>query len=274
MQITSLDQITRNYRHVYLQPHFDDAALSCGGAIALQAVAGQRPLIVTVFGGGPQEGAALSGFARQMQQRMGLGLEAAEAVRRRRAEDAAAAEVLQADTYWLEYPDAIYRGNPAYYQGEETLFGELHSGDYPLDEDIAGTLLHIAERVPLAAIYAPLGIGNHVDHQLVCSAADRLAQRRLNVKFYEDFPYVAQQGGPERRQRTLGIPMEPELAEISGQVPTKEEAILQYASQVPQLFGTEEKMRQMLRQYAGSLRRTYPGVMLERYWRWLPTTSA
>ena len=68
--------------------------------------------------------------------------------------------------------------------------------------------------------------------------------------------------------------MEPELVEISGLVPTKEDAILQYASQVPQLFGNEEKMRQMLRQYSASLRRTYPGVTLERYWRWLPAAKA
>src|SRR5947209_749300 len=126
MQVTSLDQITRNYRHIYLQPHFDDAALSCGGAIGLQAIAGQRPLIVTIFGGIPAEGAPLSAFASASLQRMGLGQDAAEAVRRRRAEDAAAAEVLHADTYWLDFPDAIFRGSPAYYTGDEALFGTVN----------------------------------------------------------------------------------------------------------------------------------------------------
>ena len=268
MQLTSLDQITRSYRHIYLQPHFDDAALSCGGTIALQAVTGQRPLVVTVFGGIPAAGTQISAFASQVQQRMGLGLDAAEAVRRRRQEDVNAANVLRADTYWLDFPDAIYRGAPAYYQGDEALFGSVHAGDTPLDEQLAALILTIAERASLAAIYAPLGIGNHVDHQLVCSAADRLAQRKLNVKFYEDFPYVAQQGGPQKRQAALSITMEPELVEISGTLPTKEEAILQYASQVPQLFGSEERLRAMLREYSGALRRTYPGVALERYWRW------
>ena len=222
----------------------------------------------------PAAGAPLSTFASASLQRMGLGQDAAEAVRRRRAEDAAASEVLHADTYWSDLPDAIFRGSPAYYTGDEALFGTVNPGDLPLDEQIAAILLNVAERAPLAAIYAPLGIGNHVDHQLVCSAADRLAQRKLNVKFYEDFPYVARQGGPEARQATLSIPMEPELVEISGLVPTKEDAILQYASQVPQLFGNEERMRQMLRQYSASLRRTYPGVTLERYWRWLPAAKA
>jgi LmbE family N-acetylglucosaminyl deacetylase len=268
VQLTTLDQITRQYRHIYLQPHFDDAALSCGGAIVLQSATGQRPLIVTVFGGMPPAGAALSGFAGQLQQRMGVGLDAAEAVRRRREEDTNAAAVLGADTLWLDYLDAIYRGAPAYYQTNEALFGAVNGGDLALDEQLAAVFLNIAERAPLAAIYAPLGVGHHVDHLLCCSAADRLAQRKLNVKFYEDFPYVAQQGGPQARQAELAITMEPELVEISGTLAAKQEAIVRYASQIPQLFGSEERLRQMLRDYSGSLRRAYPGVAIERYWRW------
>src|SRR5262249_55062527 len=126
----------------------------------------------------------------------------------------------------------------------------------------------IVERAPLAAIYAPLGVGNHVDHQLCCSAADRLAQRKVNIKFYEDVPYVTQPGALQVRQAALGTTMEPELVEISGTLSVKIEAIRQYASQVPSIFGSEERMRQTLRDYHGSLRRTYPGIMIERCWRW------
>ncbi|HEX8034686.1 MAG TPA: PIG-L family deacetylase [Ktedonobacterales bacterium] len=268
MQLTSLDQIDRQYRHVYLQPHFDDAALSSGGSIALQRATGQRVLIVTVFGGIPADGTRLSGYAQQIQQRTGLGLDAGDAVRQRRAEDARAAEVLGADTLWLDYLDAIYRGSPAYYQSEESLFGTINASDTHLDEELSSTLLNIYERAPLAAFYAPLGIGHHVDHQLSCSAADRLAQRKVNIKFYEDFPYVAQQGSLDGRRSELGIPMEPEVVEISGTMRLKEEAISQYTSQVPQLFGSEERMRQMVNGYASSLRRTQPGLQLERYWHW------
>src|SRR5579883_3143542 len=186
MQLTSLDQINQNYRHIYFQPHFDDAALSCGGAIAMQVATGQHVLIVTVFGGIPAADAKLSQYAMQVQQKMGLGVDGAEAVHRRRAEDEAAAGILGADVLWLDYLDAIYRGTPAYYQGEESLFGSVNAGDLSLDEDLASVFMNIHERAPLAALYAPLGIGHHVDHQLCCSAADRLAQRKLNVKFYED----------------------------------------------------------------------------------------
>jgi LmbE family N-acetylglucosaminyl deacetylase len=269
VQLTSVDQINRQFRHIYFQPHFDDAALSCGGSIALQVATGQQVLLVTVFGGIPSTGDTLSPFAAQVQQQMGLGVDGADAVRRRRAEDTAATEILGVSVLWLDYVDAIYRGSPAFYPDEESLFGPVNVGDLRLDEDLAGVFMNIFERAPLAAIYAPLGIGHHVDHQLCCSAADRLAQRRLNVKFYEDFPYVARSANAlQIRQQELGLQMEPELVEISGVSARKEEAISQYASQVPSLFGKAERVHQLLTDYSSSLRRTYPGIQIERYWRW------
>lgn len=267
MQLASLDQVNPQYRHIYLQPHFDDVALSCGGTIALQRATGQRILVVSVFGGLPKS-AQLSPFAASTHQKMGIGPNAAEAVHQRRAEEAAAADVLRADTLILDFPDAIYRGSPALYTSEDALFGNVNAADLALDEELAGVLMQLHERAPLAVIYAPLGVGHHVDHQLLCSAADRLAQRKLAVKFYEDFPYVAQPGALETRQKELSIPMEPELVEVSGMVRTKEETVAQYSSQIPQLFGTQEAMRQALRGYSSSLRRSYPGIELERYWRW------
>lgn len=268
MELTALDQITQQYRHIYIQPHFDDAVLSCGGSIGLQSFTGQKVLVVTVFGGAPSPDQPLSQFAAQNHQKMGLPNDAAAAVRQRREEDRAALDVLGADVLHLDYPDAIYRGNPAYYQNDESLFGSVHPGDLKLDQELGEVLLRIFERAPMAAMYAPLGIGHHVDHQLCCSAADRLAQRKINIKFYEDFPYVARQGALSARQRELGIAMEPELVEVSGTIGQREQATAQYRSQVPQLFGSEEKMANEIRAYAGSLRRTYPGIAIERYWRW------
>ena len=270
MQLTGIDQITQQYRHIYLQPHFDDAVFSCGGAVALQVGSGQQVLLVTVFGGAPSTGQALSPFAAQLIQRDGLGADAAEALRARQAEDLAAATTLGADVLWLEHPEALFRGAPAYYQDEQSLFGAVHPNDLPLEGAIAEQLNQIHEKAPLAALYAPLGAGSHVDHQLVCSAADHLAQQKVNVKFYEDFPYITRTvGALEARQQALGIPMEQELVEISHQPARyKEEASLQYRSQIPANFGSEERMRQSLTTYSSSIRRTNPGIQIERYWTW------
>jgi LmbE family N-acetylglucosaminyl deacetylase len=267
VHLESIEQITAHYRGIYLQPHFDDAALSCGGALGVQKMAGLHTLVITVFGGVP-EATAISPFATQNLQRMSLSLDPKLATQQRREEDAAALGLLGADTLWLDYPEAIFRGTPPFYASEEALFGSVNPGDLNVDSELAMLLQRIHERAPLAVIYAPLGIGHHVDHQLCCSAADRLAQQKANVKFYEDFPYVSRPGALVARQKDLGISMEPEWVEISGVMRAKEEAIARYGSQVPHLFQGEDRMRQAVREYSSSLRRAYPGIQVERYWRW------
>ena len=51
--LVSMDQLPADYRHVYLSPHFDDAALSLGGTLARQVAAGERVLVVTVCSAPP-----------------------------------------------------------------------------------------------------------------------------------------------------------------------------------------------------------------------------
>ena len=57
-------------QHIILSPHYDDAALSCGGLIAQRAAAGDLVEIATVFGGRPDM-ATLSPFARAIHARPG-----------------------------------------------------------------------------------------------------------------------------------------------------------------------------------------------------------
>lgn len=267
MEITSLEQIDRRYRHIYLSPHFDDAVLSCGGSIGLQTACGLKVLIITAFAGVPPADLQPGGFVRETHQRMGLPASPQEAVQMRRREDKEAVSTLGADSFWLEHLDAIYRGDPPYYQNDEALFGQIDPNDYSLDEQLGAFLLEVYRRAPLATFYVPLGIGHHVDHQLCCSAGDRLAQQGANLKFYEDFPYVATPGALDARRRELGSGLEEELVEVSGTLRLKEDAIACYKSQIPVLFGTPDSMQRSLEDYMGSLRRTYPGIEIERFWQ-------
>ncbi|HEY7350976.1 MAG TPA: PIG-L family deacetylase [Ktedonobacterales bacterium] len=267
MEITSLEQIDRRYRHIYLSPHFDDAALSCGGSIGLQTSCGLKALVITAFAGVPPEDQQPGGFARQTHQDMGLSASPHEVVKARRREDKEAISTLGADTFWLDHFDAIYRGVPPYYQNNEALFGQVDANDFSLDEQLGTFLLEVYRRAPLATFYVPLGVGHHVDHQLCCSAGDRLAQQGANIKFYEDFPYVATPGALDTRRRELGSSLEAELVEVSGSLRLKEDALICYKSQIPVLFGSADKMQRSLEDYMGSLRRTYPGIEIERFWQ-------
>ena len=228
---------------------------------------GLQPLVITVFGGIPPHGLELSPFALQTHREMGVSnLDAATVVANRRKEDANALEFLHADYLWLDYLDAIYRGIPAYYTQQKQLFGgEVHPADAGIDRELAQDLVALHERLPDTVWYAPLGVGRHVDHQIVTSAADRLIQRGANVKFYEDFPYVLQEGALEARIKDLGGALEPAYVEMSEMLPRRLEAADLYASQVQLNFGDRARMHRVMESYTHSIRPVQT-VHLERYW--------
>ena len=86
---------------------------------------GERPIVITLFGGDRSEGAPLSDFARSLQERWQLG---DDAPARRRDEDRAACDRLGCYLIHLPFADAVYRadenGQPLY-DSEEAIFGEI-----------------------------------------------------------------------------------------------------------------------------------------------------
>ncbi|MGH2495739.1 MAG: PIG-L deacetylase family protein [Ktedonobacteraceae bacterium] len=265
MQLKSFDDIQRSHRHIFLSPHFDDAVYSCGGTIGVQVSAGLRPLVITIFGGAPATPIDLSPFAVDTHRKMGFRQDVQAAVAARRREDAAALDYLHADYLWLDYPDAIYRGTPPYYTSDSQLIGEVHPGDLWIDRELAQNLVALHERLPDTVWYAPLAIGPHVDHQIVCSAADRLIQLGANVKLYEDFPYVLDNGARERRIKDFGSALEPALVEMSEMLPLRQEAAAMYTSQTDLHFANKAAMLNAMEAYTYSIRPVQT-VHLERYW--------
>ena len=267
MQLTSFKDITRTYRHIYLSPHFDDVVYSCGGTLAVQVSNGLRPLVITVCGGIPPLGLELSPFASQIQREMGaINLNATSLVEKRRQEDANALDFLHADYLWLDYLDAIYRGNPAYYTAENSLIGgDVHPADIGIERQLAQNLVALHERLPDTVWYAPFAIGRHIDHQIVASAADHLIQRGANVKFYEDFPYVLEEGALEARVRELGGALEPAYVEMSEMLPMRVEASDLYSSQIALNFADRASMHRAIESYTHGIRPVQT-VHLERYW--------
>ena len=266
MQLKSLDEIAKSHRHIFLSPHFDDAVFSCGGTLGVQVSTGLRPLVITVFGGIPSPTTELSPLAIQMHRDMGFRPNAQTAVTTRREEDARALNYLNVDYLWLDYLDAIYRGSPPYYAEKSQLIGgKVHPGDLQIDRELAQILIALHDRLPDAVWYGPLGVGHHVDHQIVCSAIDRLIQRRANVKLYEDFPYVLASGALDERLRQFGGTLEPALAEMSEMLHLRQEAAEMYASQIQSNFGGKEAMFHAMDDYTHGIR-PVETVHLERYW--------
>ena len=240
---------------VFVAPHFDDVALSCGGQVALAARV-ESPRVITIFGGVP---ATSSGeFARFQHARWGLRDEAVIATRRREDACAAAALGARVRTRWFGWLDAIYR-DPAY-DSDDALFGDVRSTDAQLVTEIADAL----ERLHGTHYFVPLAVGNHVDHQLTFEAGARLAQRGANVWAYVDIPYAFDDRHVEARLAAVDLggrqvmKLDPEAWE------RKWRAIACYASQLPVLFRDYPDARDALDRHA---RRVGQGVWGEETWR-------
>lgn len=173
---------------LYLSPHLDDIALSCGGQVFARTQAGERVLVVTTMAGEPPAG-PLSAFAQSLHTRWEL---AADVVAARRAEDVAACQILGAEWQHWEVPDCVYRTDGVggwRYPDWTAVITTLHPTDKTL-------ITHLAKRfrqLPAAAtIIAPLGLGGHVDHRLVRRAAEQAFGDK--VRYYEDYPYAREPG--------------------------------------------------------------------------------
>ena len=349
--------------HVFISPHPDDVALSCGGLIGSLRELGQNVTIVTVFSGnGPA--AALTSYQREA---LGFGTKAlwpvTEAFNRsnvidrpsdadnstylatadrleatqseadaaakrfwqrsswyrraeihnrpiagqalmddvpqqgailtdeivdarlavdlmatRRLEDEQFAYFAEASIVFLDLPDAVFRG----YEGDEELLGQ------PRDDDPAPVELLSREiaRLEPQRVYVPLGIGNHVDHQLARQAGIGLLRQSRQwvmpgpeyagiVTFYEDFPYAwwndfrqledlpndALAGMP------AGVALTPEFADVTDQLDRKIMGLTLYESQLDRLFTGRAAMEEAVRGHgakvAGLAGRTGAA---ERYW--------
>lgn len=222
---------------VYLSPHLDDVALSCGGQIAQRARTGDRVTVVTLFAGDPPQ--ELSALARRLHRAGSLG---ANAVNVRRREDETSCSILGAEpTHWA-FTDALYRRDAAtgdaLYPTLEALFQDPVEPDQALTEELAERLREAFEGVTL---YAPLAVGGHVDHRLTRAAAERAFGGRL--AYYEDFPYVLRPGALET---ALGD-AEPWRSEVVAlerdAVKARIAAIGAHRSQLRPLFGARWRMR-------------------------------
>jgi LmbE family N-acetylglucosaminyl deacetylase len=170
---------------IYLSPHPDDVALSCGGLLWEQAVAGDRPQVWTICAGDPPPG-PLSPFATALQNRWETG---AAASQQRRQEDIASCSFLQAGYRHFPVPDCIYRRDVGesihLYTSEESLFGPLDKREMGLVERLKKDL---AETLPDGAqLVCPLGVGGHVDHRLTRLSAESLGGA---CWYFAEYPYI------------------------------------------------------------------------------------
>jgi LmbE family N-acetylglucosaminyl deacetylase len=203
---------------------------------------------------------------------------AGEVMAKRRVEDEQYAYFAEASIVFLDLPDAVFRG----YGSDEELLGAPRADDTAPAE----LLRREIARLEPQKLYFPLGVGGHVDHQLMRDVGLTLLGEPTRwvmpapewagrVVFYEDFPYAWWNdfrhlddlppghlaGLPE------GVSLTAEYADISDELERKITGLTLYKSQLDRLFGGEKGMADAVRGYGRALAELggVPGAA-ERYW--------
>ena len=234
---------------IYLSPHLDDVIYSCGGLIWEQTLAGEAVEIWTICAADPPD-EPLSPFAETLHHYWGLGK---NAVHVRREEDRKASQVVGAVPRYFSFLDCIYRKSDSgnyYYLSDQDLFGGLDPGEANL---IITLTEELKDQLPTAArIVVPLGIGNHVDHDLTRKAASRLG---IPLYYYADYPYARETEGKEILNfMARSAEWEEEIFLISEKGSQGwQEASGSYQSQNPIFWENEEALKEEILAYSSSM---------------------
>jgi len=172
---------------IFLSPHLDDAAYSCGGLISRQVRDGLDVAIWTVFTASPPQ--RLSAFAQRFHAVWGID---GDPMAWRKGEDRASCDILGARCFHLDFPDVVHRWSDAagswLYTSDQQVTARVHPVDAALVHDLADRLR--ATLPGNATVVCPLALGDHVDHQITRLAAERVGR---DLAYYADYPYVRKQ---------------------------------------------------------------------------------
>jgi len=250
------------YDSIYLSPHLDDAALSCSGQIHSQTASGKTVLIVTVMAGDPPT-AKFSEFAHSLHERWEL---ITDTVAKRREEDISACQMLTADYLHWDIPDCIYRMNPSSGQPLYSQWADVIGKIDPAEADLIAELAGRIENLPgYGRIFAPLKVGNHVDHQITRAAAEMSLVE--NLCYYEDYPYVRDAGTLEKVISANDKSWHSEVIPLNERdLRAKVESIAAFISQLGSFFDDKSDLERAVNDYAKL-------VGGERIWHRLATRS-
>jgi len=183
--------ITGSESHVVLSPHFDDAVLSRGALISHWRRTGAAVTVVTVFTASPV--GPLSIAAQEDRRRYG----GADPSAVREEEDQCASSLLSFDRVFLDLPEVLHRRRPdgrPRCQDLNDIFGGLEPGDDAVIEQVADALSAVLTSTSPAYFHVPLGIGDHIDHQIARRGAEAAwgaaEEHRPRLAYYEELPYA------------------------------------------------------------------------------------
>lgn len=221
-----------------LSPHLDDAAFSVGPLLA-EIATSARVIVATVF---TQSVTDPSGFALACQLDKGLALDV-DYMKLRRDEDKEWAKIIGAEFVHGRFMEAPHRG----YHSPIELFGPILESD-KIKLSLTRWLDEIIDLFTPDLILIPLGIGGHVDHQLVREIAAEAMADRATFVFFKDQPYSWKSNDDSLKDMLsdLNPSFDLGISFHQNSIERAVEAAGSYKTQIPFQFGDFQSMRRIL----------------------------
>ena len=224
---------------LFLSPHLDDVAFSCGATVSWLASRGWRCVLATAF---TRSVPNPTGFALACQTDKGLSADV-DYMALRRQEDAVCGHALGADTVrWLDFAEAPHRG----YDTAAQLFAPPHVGDTVV-EPLGQALRALCNELQPAITFAPLALGAHVDHVQLQRAVHLATVEQAPLAWYRDMPYAmraADAAPSDASNAVVAVALEGQHLQV------KLDGCACYSSQLGFQFGDVHAMRMALTAFA------------------------
>ena len=232
---------------LFLSAHLDDAVLSCGALI--EALRPTCPVTVaTLFTAAtcPPHTLAARSFLRQCSAADAAALFAA-----RQAEDRDVLRELEVEHVHFGETDALFRRRRAPRPGArvgrlvpelvhryptyryDIAKGRVARGDRAMIDALVAQVGGLVERTGARVVFAPVGVGSHVDHLITRSVGVR---QPIGAVYYSDFPYNLALGPDQAFLDRHGLTS---WAWQQG-IAAKQRLIRRYRTQVDALFPSGE----------------------------------
>lgn len=226
-------------RALFISPHLDDVAFSCGGTLIKLADENWQTILCTIF---TRSVPNPEGFALACQLDKGLSPEI-DYMQLRRNEDAEFARLANvSEVTHLDFAEAPHRG----YVSAPDLFNGVHEND-EIWREITVNLKQIVESHQPSILFAPQGIGNHVDHLQTIRAvlANDFAAEHF---WYQDTPYAIRHRNAAACN-LLPKNLEIKKIDITRAIERKIVGCCAYKTQINFQFGGAEKLNHVLREF-------------------------
>ncbi len=178
------------YHLVLFSPHLDDAILSCYIPIINSLEKKQKILLVSFFTSAQVENISSDSknFINGSGEKNAFSL-----FSKRKKEDQKICKKLKIDYLHLNFIDAGFRLNKnkalLYPNNKKIFSNKINLEDKELINQLKKEIIFIKNNFSTkdTTFYAPLGIGNHIDHLIINKIVKKIITKKLF--FWEDVPY-------------------------------------------------------------------------------------